>query len=376
MIYVAWRILTHEVGRSLLAVGGIFVAILMIFLQLGFFACVPSGGLMVYKQMIFDILLTSSDYVYQAETFSFPRRRLYQALANPEVLSASPVYMGAVQWTNEQAHEQRHEIFVIGFKPRDKVFDAPDLTRQLSVLERDDTVLVDKATYPVFGAMTPGRVTEMNNHAVTIGGTYVLGIGFLGLGCVAISDINFLRMMPDRPLTSVNLGLVRLKPGADPEEVARQLRAVMPDDVRVFTRNEFIDYETSYWVTRTSTGLIFGFGAVIALIVGVVILYQTLSTQVSRQLPQYATFKAMGYTDRYLGGIVIWLALLMAAVAFPPAYGAAIGIYNIIHEATKLPITMTEGRLAAVLGLTLAMSIASALYSVRGLRRADPVDLF
>jgi ABC-type antimicrobial peptide transport system permease subunit len=84
----------------------------------------------------------------------------------------------------------------------------------------------------------------------------------------------------------------------------------------------------------------------------------------------------MGYSDAYLGGIVLWLALLMAAVAFPPAYFSALGGYSVIHDATKLPIFMTYPRLAAVLALTLVMSAGSAFYSLRALRRADPVDLF
>src|SRR5205085_196347 len=113
-------------------------------------------------------------------------------------------------------------------------------------------------------------------------------------------------------------------------------------DTRVFTRAEHRDYEVGYWVIRTSTGLIFGFGVIVALIVGTVILYQTLSSQITRQLPQFATLKAMGYTDRYLGGVVIVLALLLAGIAFPPAFVGAVAIYKIVHDATKLPIAMTE----------------------------------
>ncbi len=375
MIHVAWRILTHEIGRSALAVGGIFIAILMIFLQLGFFASVPSGGLMIYDRMIFDIMLTSSNYVFQGQSYDFPRARLFQTLADPDVASVAPVYQGAVQWINPAEHES-HDIFVIGFRLRDDVFDAPDLTRQKNVLKHYDTVVVDNSTYPMFGKLKAGRVTEMGGRQVTIGGVYTLGIGFLGLGVVMTSDQNFLRLMPNQPLNEVNLGLVRVKPGVDPNKVARDLRSIMPSDTRVFTRPELEKYETAYWTTRTSTGIIFGFGVAVAVIVGMVILYQTLATQVSRQLPQYATLKAMGYTDRYLSGIVVCLALLMAAIAFAPAFGAAIAIYKVVHNATKLPISMTEIRIATVSVLTLAMSAASALYSVRALRRADPVELF
>jgi putative ABC transport system permease protein len=150
----------------------------------------------------------------------------------------------------------------------------------------------------------------------------------------------------------------------------------MPADTRVFTRAELASHEAAYWMIRTSTGAVFGFGALVAIIVGAVILYQTLSTQVARQLPQYATLKAMGYSDRYLGGIVVSLAMLMAGIAFIPAIAASIGVYRLIHNATALPVEMTQLRLVMVLAITLFMAAGSALYAVRGVRRADPVDLF
>jgi putative ABC transport system permease protein len=375
MIHVAWRILTHEVGRSLLAIGGMIVAVLMIFLQLGFYAAIPAGGTLVYDHMMFDIALTSTHYVFQGQAPSFPRRRLYQALAHGDVATVAPLYMGVVNWINE-ADGGRYEAFLIGFRLEDRIFDSPDVTRQLNILRRDDTVLVDTATYPMFGKLEANRITEMSNRTITIGGTYQLGIGFLGLGVALASDQNFLRLQPDRSLSTVSLGLVRLKPGADPDRVANALRAIMPADTRVFTRSEFLQYETGYWVERTSTGQVFGFGVVVALIVGAVILYQTLSTQVSRQLPQYATLKAMGYNNGYLRGIVVCLALMMSVTALPLAYAAALLAYDYVHIATKLPIAMNDVRLIVVVALTLLMSTGAAVYAARALRRADPVDLF
>jgi putative ABC transport system permease protein len=375
MMLVAWRILTHQVGRSLLAVGGVFIAILMVFLQLGFFSSVPVGGMIVYDKMLFDVMLTSSSYVNQGQSYDLPRRRLYQAMAVPEVASVAPVYQDTGQWYDEQ-DGWRRDVFVLAFKLGDTVFDAPDVDRQIETLRRPDTVLVDSAIYPAFGSITEGQMIEIANRAVMIGGRYVLGVGFLGLGVILVSDQNFVRMFPTRSLASVNLGLIRLKPGADPNRVAAALRKIMPEDTRVFTRTELAKHEVAYWLIRTSTGTVFGFGGLVAVIVGLVILYQTLSTQVARQLPQYATLKAMGYSDRYLSGIVVSMALLMAAIAFVPAIGAAVGVYKIVHDATKLPIAMTEVRLVVVLVITLFMAAGSALYAVRDVRRADPVDLF
>jgi putative ABC transport system permease protein len=372
---VAWRILTHEKGRSALATGGIFIALLMIFLQLGFYSSVPKGGMLMYDAMRFDLLLTSSAYVFQGESFEFPRRRLYQAWTQPEVVSAVPVYQGEASWLNE-AKGLRRDLFIMAFKPADRIFAVPDIERQLDSLQHADTVLVDSQTLPAYGPQTVGRRVEIAERTVEIAGNYRLGTGFVGLGALVMSDLNFLRLFPERPLGAVNLGLLRLRAGSDPDLVAGRLRASLPDDTRVFTRAEIGEHEEAYWQRRTATGLVFGFGVIVSIVVGIVILYQTLSTQIARQLSQYATLKAIGYTDGYLGRIVVSLAVVWAGLAFIPALAATIMISHKAREMSRLPIEVTGWRVAAVLLIALTMSAASALVAVHRVRRADPADVF
>src|ERR1700749_2036627 len=79
--YLAWRILVHEKGRSALALAGVFIAILLVFIELGFFIAVPQGGMLVYDNMRFDLLLVSTDYQFQAQPWQFPRERWTRAAA-------------------------------------------------------------------------------------------------------------------------------------------------------------------------------------------------------------------------------------------------------------------------------------------------------
>jgi len=373
--YFGWRLLWHEKGRNALAVGGIFIAVLMIFLQLGFYSCVPKGGMQVYDQLRFDLLMTSTSYVFQGQSYDFPRRRLYQALSLPEVTSAAPFYQSEASWLNMESRLRR-DVFVMAFKPDDEVFKQDDIERQREVIKRPDTVLVDAATLAAYGPQASGRPVEIGERAVTIGGRYSIGTGFLGLGVVLTSDLNFVRMFPDRSLATVSLGLIRLNPGANAGEVAARLRQILPADTKIFTNSELEAEEVKYWRTRTATGLIFGFGVAISIVVGIVILYQTMATQVIRHLAQYATLKAIGYTDGYLSGIVVSMAVTLAAIAFVPSLAAALIVYDKVRAITRLPIEMTAARLAAVLVLSLAMSALSALIAARILRRANPADLF
>ena len=372
---LAWRILLHEKGRNALAVAGIFIAILMIFLQLGFYASVPRAGMLVYNQLAFDIMLTSSDYVFQEQSYDFPRQRLYQALSIPEVASVSPMYQGEAQWLNT-TDRLRRDVFVMGFRLDDDSVRVPDIRRQRSLLQRNDTVLVDNMTLPMYGPQTSGHVVEIADRAVEIAGSYLLGTGFLGLGAVVTSDLNFVRIFPGRSLDRINLGLVTLKDASDPAPAAARLRALLPPDTRVFTRAELDAYEETFWRKRTSTGLVFGFGVIVSVVVGMVILYQTLATQIIRHLPQYATFKAIGYTDGYLQRVVLSLALITAGVAFVPALATAVMAYDKLRTLARLPIEMTPARVVMVLAIALTMSGATALLAVSKVRRVDPADLF
>jgi putative ABC transport system permease protein len=374
-LQVAWRIVVDQKGRTALATSGIFIAILLVFIELGFFVAVPQGGMLIYDHMRFDLLVCSDQYRFQGQSGQFARARLASAMTIPEVAQASPLYLGGAKW-QDGAGGLRVDVSVLGFDPRAAIFAVPDIERQNAVLERPDTVLVDDSSRSLFGPLQTGRVVDIAGRRMTIGGTYQLGTGFLGLGIAIASEANFFRMFPNRPPDTVNLGLISLKPGADPDRAAQAIRAILPADTQVFTRPELVAHEVAYWTTRTATGLIFGSGLVVAFVVGIMVLYQTLATQITRQLPQFATLKAIGYSDRYLAGIVLIESFLITAVAFVPALGAALGVYALVRSETLLPLALTVPQLATVFAITLAMAAVSAFLSLSGLRRADPAEIF
>jgi len=374
-LHIAWRILTHQKGRTALALGGIFIAILLIFVELGFFIAVPQGGMLIYDHMRFDLLVTSNKYIFQAESWHFPRERLAEAGRNSGVAQASPLYFGGAKWQDSQGW-LRLDIAVFGFDPQARPFAVAGIENQTAVLDRPDTVLVDGQTRSLFGPLQAGRVVDLNGRRVTIGGDYVLGTGFLGLGVVLANEANFFRLFPNRRPGQVNYGLITLKPGADPDLVARELRALLPNDIQVFTRPELAAHEVSFWTTRTGTGLIFGSGLIVAFVVGIMVLYQTLATQITRQLPQFATLKAIGYSNGFLNAIVLTEAVLFMLVAFVPAVAAALVLYAVIRDKTLLPVAMTAIEFGGVFVATLLMSVISALLSLGRLRRADPAEIF
>jgi len=331
--------------------------------------------MLLYDNMQFDLLMCSNQYEYQAQPGQFPRSQLEQARALPEVAQATPLYFGSAKWGSGEDGKWP-DVFVISFDPQRRLFEVDDINRQLGVLEETDTVLVDTGTRPMFGPLTTGRVVKIGDRTETIGGRYDLGTGFMGLGVILVSDRNFARLFPYRSLDQVNLGPIQLTPGVEPDRAAEELRKLVGPDTRIFTRSELEAHEAAYWTTRTSVGLIFGSGLIISFIVGIMVVYQTLATQVSRLLPQFATLKAIGYANRFLDGTVITMSLLIVIVGFVPATAAALGLYSVIRDETLLPVAMTATRLAAVFAATLVMASISALLSLSSLRRADPADVF
>ncbi len=371
---LAWHILTHDKGRTALALGGIFLAVLLVFIELGFFLAVPRGGLLLYDNLRFDLLVASKDYEYQAQPGAFPRSDLDRLRELPGVASAAPLYFGSAKW--QSGDGAWPDIFVIGIPTALPIFTKEAINHALPALDRPDTMLIDSMTRPVFGPLTAGRKVSLDGHEETIAGQYALGTGFMGLGVALISRENFARLYPRRGLAFVSLGLVTLKPGTDAAKAASDLQKRIGTDVRIFTRGELEAHEIAYWTTRTSVGLIFGSGLMIAIVVGIMVVYQTLATQISRQLPQFATLKAIGYANRSLTATVLAMALLMLLIGFVPAFAAAWALYSVIRDQTLLPVTMTGTRLVVVLAASIGMAVVSAFLSVSGLRRAAPADVF
>jgi putative ABC transport system permease protein len=370
--------LLHNKVRTLVAVAGICFAVTLLFMQLGFFASVLKTAVLVYDGLDFDLLISSPNYVVLTQAEAFPRARLHQAEGHPDVRAVLPVYVSRVLWRNKDTRYRR-AVVMLGVNPNDPVSRAPELAGQLPGLARPDTVLVDRLSRPECGPHEVGDVTDAGTEAgtyrLTVVGQFTVGPGFEA-GLVVVGDQTFCRLQGGRPLADVNLGLVQLRPGVDPERARAELKRRLPRDVEVLTRSGVARREWRYWVTSTSTGIIFGTGVLVALLFGLVITYQVLSMEVSQRLSEYATLKALGFADATLSRVVLQQALILGAVSYVPGFAFACGIYRFGESATNLPVGMTLGRAVAVAALNLVVCGASGLMALRILRRADPVDLF
>ncbi|MEC4892606.1 MAG: ABC transporter permease DevC [Oscillatoria sp. PMC 1051.18] len=380
-IPLAWLQLTHEKIRLLVALAGIAFADILMFMQLGFRDALFESSVILTKQFRGDIFLLNpqSDTLVALETFS--ERRLYQALSVEGVATVSPIYLNFAIWKNPITRDTR-AIQVIGFNPVDDIINLPGVRNNLDVIKLPDVVLFDELSRPEYGAIAElfnqGKTitTEVAERRIKVKGLFALGASFGADGNIITSDVNFLRLFPEREKGLIDIGVINLQPEANLELVLTGLKAELPEDVVVFSREEFIAHEKNYWQNSTAIGFVFTLGTIMGFIVGTVIVYQILYTDVADHLPEYATLKAMGYTDFYLLVVVFQEAIILALVGYLPGFSVALLLYFMAANATSLPMAMTIFKAIMVLILTIIMCLVSGAISVRKLNSADPADIF
>ena len=380
-IPLAWLLLTRQPVRLAVALAGISFAGILMFMQLGFRDALFDASVTVHKMFNTDLVLMSPRTKSSISMAGFPRRRLVQTLADPEVQGISPVHWNLLLWRNPETRGTR-SILALGFEPSDPLFNDPALTAKASLLTQKGRVLFDERSRDEFGPVASwfrqGRTveSEISGKRLRVAGLFAVGPSFGADGNLLTSSETFLSLLPNTPPGSIELGLIRLRPGADPEAVAKRLRRNLPQDVIVYTRNGFIEMEKDYWRSSTAIGFIFTLGAGMGFVVGCVIVYQILYSDVSDHLPEYATLMAMGYKLTSLLGVVAREGFLLAVLGYLPAYGAGVVLYGVIKGATKLPVQMDPDRALVVFTMILVMCMGSAALAMRRLGDADPAEIF
>ncbi|WP_013320571.1 ABC transporter permease DevC [Gloeothece verrucosa] len=378
---LAWRQLTKQKTRFLVAIAGITFADLLMFVQLAFQEALYDSAIKPLRSLQGDLVLINPQFQTLFSVKSFSRERLYQSLAYQGVASVNPVYIGTAQWRNPETRIER-AILVWGVEPAQPTFTFNEVNQNLDQLKILNNVLYDQAGRPEYGEIAQSwhksgtLETEINGKTISVKGLFTLGASFAADGNVITSDSTFLSIFPERQKDRIEVGLITLKPGANLEATQAQLEAGLPDDVQVLTVEEFAQVEKAYWESGTPIGFIFGMGVVMGFIVGIVIVYQILYSDVSDHLPEYATLKAMGYSDGYLIMTLMQEALLLAVLGYIPGFILSMGLYQLTYAATMLPIVMTTSRAINVFILTVVMCFVSGLIAMRKLQSADPADIF
>ena len=380
-IPLAWLLLTRQPVRLAVALAGIAFAGILMFMQLGFRDGLFDASVTIHRLFDTDLVLISPRSSSSVSMAGFPRRRLVQAMADPDVEGVTPVHWNLLLWRNPDTKATR-SILTLGFEPADPLFTDPSLPPKAKLLQDRGRVLFDELSRPEFGPVAEwfrsGRTveSEINGKKVRVAGLVGLGTSFGADGNLLTSQETYLQLLPNTPPGSIEVGLIRLRAGADADAVVERLKRDLPDDVSVLTKAGFIAFEQNYWKSSTSIGFIFTLGAAMGFVVGCVIVYQILYSDVSDHLPEYATLMAMGYRLPTLLGVVAREGMLLAVFGYLPAYAAGQGLYLLVRNATQLPVSMNLTRALTVFIMILVMCMGSATLAMRRLGDADPAEIF
>ncbi len=380
-IPIAWSNLTHDKRQLLTSVAGISFAVFLMFTEVGFLNGMYDSQVELVHQLNADLIITNA--LKQTITLNepFSKRRLYQAMVLPGVQAAYPLYIKSYAWWKNQASRKLRPIRVLAFKPEHPVFLNPDIVARATALHMPDTVLIDAKSKPYFGKRQAGIVTELSGKQIRVVGTFRLGTDFSNEGNVIMSDRNFLKHFSakrerETRLDRVEIGIVQVRPDANSAAVVAALRRALPNDVSIYTKRGYIAHEMQYWRKNTPIGAIFGLGAALGFVIGVMICYQILYTDVVDHLPQFATLKAIGYYNRYVVGVVMKQALLLSCMGFVPGLLLGKLFYGILAHWTGLLMRLTVPRAALVLVLTVVMCAFAGSMAIRKVVSTDPAEVF
>lgn len=389
---LAWKNLTHDWRRLVVAICGITFAVLLMFTQVGFQNALFDSQVKLIDDLEGDIFLVSKAKFTLASEKRFPLTRLNQARSCPGVAGAYPLY---TELTTSVLRRMQHgmgnrgyPLRSIGFYLDDPVFDSDAINHQLTRLRSQGTALIDLKSkrskfpfpYDDDDALAQEQI-ELAGKKVSLVGTFELGTDFAHDGNLVMSAENFAEFYPHRvrlgnPLSVIDIGIIDVLPDADVEEVRARIEQTIDKDVQVLTREKFREDEIGFWNKSTPIGTIFMAGKIIGFIVGMVICYQVIYSDITDHMAEFATLKAMGYTTRYFILLILTEAVLLAMVGFVPGSVASRVIYYCLSEQTGLLMVMSKDSILLVFLLTIAMCTASGMLALRKLLSADPASLF
>jgi putative ABC transport system permease protein len=379
--------LIHDRRKFVTSLTGVGFAVLLMFLFTGFQNALYDSQVQLITRLNADIVMINRLKSNMFVPAPFARRRLYQARAFPGVTDAYPLYLSDVRWKNPITRKTR-PVRVLAFKLEDPVLPLPGVVENLEALRFPNTALIDTRARAEVGPREAGVVSELAEREIRIVGTFSLGTDFsAGNGNLIMSDQNFLRYFAnrgpeeeERSFATADIGLIKVQPGIDPDQVIATLRAALPQDVKVMRltgpEDSFEAQERAYWKESTNIAFVFSLLTVMSFFVGIILVYQILYTDVADHWSEYATLKAIGYTNRFLFGVVLQEAIILSVLGFIPGALLSRLLYSGAGNVTGLVFLMSRQRIINLYALTFIMCLISGAIAVRKVQSTDPAEVF
>lgn len=390
------------------------LAIVLMFMQMGFSGAVGDTAKMIYAKMDFELAIRSPDYLhlFEASTVDDSVTLAVSGLPDVEDVRQLDTFLGGYNrvlvkatlpnetdtvaepnsLTGELTTSESRGIAIFGIDLDKPAFVIDELQQKVHNLKVPSNVLIDRKSSRDFipkngrnfSDKDEGTFAEVNGNRVRIADTFEMGTGLAAAGAIIVSRSEFQRLTGGINRGKTSLVLVRCQPNQRQPSQVLQIKTAIEqrlaqlgyEQICVLTRAEVLSAEETRWVEETPIGTIFRLGVFLAVIVGAVICYMVLASDVIAKLPEYATLKAIGYSNRYLSMLLIKQALALAICSLIPAYFLSELLYYLTSLGVGVEIKMTLLRVFQVTLLSVGMCVAAGLIAVRKLAKAEPASLF
>ena len=384
---LAWRNLLQSRKRFLAAIAAVTFAVFLMFSQLGFQNDFLDSSAAYLEALDADLIVSSKRRYVAIVAQTFDRSELYLMQGIKGIESVEPFYITLGNWQNKQTRKGV-PIRVLAFDPAGSAFQLESVQKAAIALQEPNTLLIDRKAKDEYGfeRLSIGDYAELSERRFKIVGDFEIGADFVTYGNAIMSDVNFLRTYARTPsgsknelrptLEAVDLGLVKVADSVDPEQLANELDAVLPESIGAYTKRDFVQREKDFFNNSSPIGFIFALGTILGFVVGIVVVYNIIYTDIQDNLPQYATLRAMGYSSSYLLQIVFSQSIIIAFVGFIPGIACSVLTYDLISQATGLLMVMKLSAMILVFVLTVGMCVFSGLIASRRLLKIDPAEIY
>jgi putative ABC transport system permease protein len=369
---LAFRNLFHDRIRLAVTMVGILFSIVLVAVQLGLYLGARNIIVSMIERSEGDLWVMAYATKNFEEGQPINARERFTALSIPGVAKAVPLIVSFTDWRKPSGGSTL--VVVIGSDAEDGGLRPWNVVEgDVSGLGARDAVIIDKTYLTDLGVSNVGDTAQIGASRVRVSG-FTDGIRSFTVSPYVFTTTNRARALLDMPADMITYVLIKLEPGADAEAVRAILRDKLPDS-EVLTKAEFRDRSLNHWLFATGAGVALIGGAILGLVVGTVIVAQTLYSSTKDHINEFATLRALGSSSGYIHRVILAQAALSAVLGY--ALGMVIALTVVyLSERTALPIVMTPSLAALLLALTVAMCAVSALSAIGKVMRIDPAVVF
>ena len=369
---LAFRNLFHDRLRFIATVIGIVFSIVLVTVQMGLYLGFGRMVTTMIDHASADLWVMPRGTKCFEDPSLLNARERYRALAINGVVEAIPVVIGFADW--RMPGGAMTPVFVIGSDLRAGGLQPWDLVEgRIEALSSPKAIAVDRSYFDRLGISGIGATAEIRQQPVRVAAV-TNGIRSFTTTPFVFMDVDRARAHTGVPSGKATYLIIRLSPDANLNHVRRQLVSSITD-VEVLSPAEFRERSRTFWLFGTGAGAALFAGALLGVIVGTVVVAQTLYASTKEHLNEFATLRAMGSSRRYIYNVIVWQAVLSAVIGFSIAALVSDVVVR-LTAATALPIVITPGLIGGLFLLTIVMCIGSSIAAIVQVTRIDPAMVF